>query len=123
MDVMNHNLGGVRWVASEPVTKIINLEQCCWRSCEKVTYLWQIAVSICNIFSRNSNGSCESVERLLESHMRIVLSIALISLLIQRLHKLYQPGSYTKLSLAKLCGRLVQISNSSCAASSKTESM
>ena len=64
---------------------------------------------------------------LLVTHMRISRSccplIALISLLIQRVHTLYEPGSYSKPSLVKLGDRLVQICDSSCATGLKTTSM
>ena len=63
----------------------------------------------------------EKQAALLETYNRIIQFcspfIAHIFLLIQRLHKLYYPGSCGKSSLVELCDTLVQISDSSCATS------
>ena len=57
------------------------------------------------------------------SHLRIARSyhwlIVLISVLIQRVHKLYSPGSCSNNFLVKLYGRLAQISYFLCTTSSK----
>ena len=74
--ILNHNLGGMRGVMSQPVVRIItNPEPCItMRSYRKVTGLWLIVISICNMFSKiryGCYGIVESRSVLLETHIRI----------------------------------------------------
>ena len=86
-----------------------------------------LLVSICDIFSRFSHGYYGRVERLLKTYKRIAQLcrslIAIISLLIHRLHEPFYPESCSRSPLVKLCDRLVQISDSLCTTSSKMASM
>ena len=76
-------LGGVRW---HKPARIFGKQTRDPRSYEKVTGLWEIDVSVCNIFSRISHGCCMRVKKwamLLETYVLIARSccsfIALIS--------------------------------------------